>query len=83
MSDLQNSDFTLEYAGGAATDVKHTIPTCFVTYTKSKQTDKYDINKPDKVRFRQSLTLDSEENATEEILDLFNFKIKTSNRIEE
>ena len=82
LSNLQNSDFTLEYAGGAATDVYHTIPTCFLTYTKNKNTNKYDISKPDKVRFKQSLDLSSVDNATKEILDLFNFKINTSTRIQ-
>lgn len=78
---LQNSDFTLEYAGGAAQNVYHTIPTCFVTYIKNKNSNNYDINKPDKVRFAKSLELNSVESATTEILDLFNFKLNTSTNV--
>ncbi len=81
VSDLQNSDFTSDYAGNNASVSYHTIPTCFVTYIKQKGENKYDINKPDKVRFKQSLSLSSESDAAKEIMDLFNFKINSSQNI--
>ena len=84
VSKLQNANFTSDFSSNSSTDVFHTIPTCFVTYIKEKGNTKYDINKPDKVRFRQSIgtNLDSQTNAETEIMDLFNFKINTTRKIQ-